>query len=818
MRLVIQRVTYGAVTVAGKTVASTGKGLVALVGFCTGDNRAASAYMARKLVSLRLWPQLQAQTQTPTQNDAAAASTNAVVDSSTPAEGKPWSCSAAQLGLDVLLVSQFTLHAVLKGNKPDYHLAMETEQAKALYEEFVHMVREEYDKARPKDKGQKTKNDSVDAPDPVSAPSASTPSSISSSSSIPAAAATSSPVPAPSGRIASGIFGADMCVSLANDGPVTILLDTDGMDFKSVLTKEEKMEQYKKKQQAIREKKLQEQQQQSGQQQGQGQQEKKSKGGQRQRDGNHANNRSHKSGGNQQQEGSGPGDGKQQQQGGGEGDRSSSSASNGASTAAAAVATVTSCAVSASPSKEEGDNDEAAKQKTDWNGSGKTRKPVTAAQVSPAPSDSSISKHSTASTHDPSTSTPLPPLPPGVSPSFSSLVGHTPLLFLRSPSIATGCLILGKAEFLNAGGSIKDRPALSIIQRAEHIGILKRGKPGWIVEGTAGNTGIGLALVGAERGYQTIVVMAENNSQEKKDALRAVGALVVEVPAVPFSNPNNYVHVAARMAEILRKKLKAENGDEEPHVLLADQWSNEANREAHFQTTGPEIWRQVNGNEHEHGHDGSADAKAKMASSSDSRPSMKNRISAFCAGAGTGGSLSGVGSYLLSMDASIRIILVDPSGSALKSYFERGCLEVSAGKSVAEGIGQGRLCDNLVRGGFRPDECIHVSDNEALKVAQQMLAQDGIFVGGSSAVNVAGAMQVARKLGPGHVIVTLLADGGQRYTSKLSNVSFLSSNSLPIPPWLDPTIKQTMDHQQMIQQLKKNALVDVDANTDNVVS
>jgi cysteine synthase A len=361
---------------------------------------------------------------------------------------------------------------------------------------------------------------------------------------------------------------------------------------------------------------------------------------------------------------------------------------------------------------------------------------------------------------------------------FASLVGNTSLIRLRGISESTGCNIYAKAEYENPGGSIKDRPACAIIDAAEKNGDLVRGEPGWIVEGTAGNTGLGLALVGASRGYRTLVVLADNNSEEKKQALRAVGAVLIEVPMVPFKNPNNFVHVAQRIYERMRDEFSKQS----PiiRVILADQWSNEANRNSHMLTTGPEIWKQTNG-----------------------------KIDAFCCGVGTGGTLSGVSLYLRTNNPKIQSVLIDPLGSSLKNYFEIGELKTDEERSIAEGIGQGRLPDNLIRNEYRPDYCIHITDNEALPIAYDLLQYEGISIGTSSCINVAGAYKLAKQLGPGHTIVTILADSGNRYTSKLSNPEFLKSKSLPIPSWLDNENEQTKQIQQMANEFLKQSIVEV---------
>jgi cysteine synthase A len=327
----------------------------------------------------------------------------------------------------------------------------------------------------------------------------------------------------------------------------------------------------------------------------------------------------------------------------------------------------------------------------------------------------------------------------------SDAIGNTPLVLLRKASEATGCTILGKCEFMNPGGSVKDRAALYIVLDAERRGALRKG--GLVVEGTAGNTGIGLALVGRARGYRTRIVIPDTQSQEKKDWLRLVGAEVVEVPAVPFRDPNHYVHVAERLAKEL--------ADEEPEgVLYANQWDNRANRQGHYETTGPEIWRQTAG-----------------------------RIDGFVSAIGTGGTLSGVGAFLKEQRRSVVVALADPMGAAMYHWFRHGELK-SEGSSVTEGIGQGRVTGNVE--GARVDEAYQIPDEEALPLVFDLLAGEGLCVGGSSAINVAGAMRLARTLGPGHTIVTILADHGSRYRSKLFDPAFLASRGLPLPPWAKP--------------------------------
>jgi cysteine synthase A len=316
-------------------------------------------------------------------------------------------------------------------------------------------------------------------------------------------------------------------------------------------------------------------------------------------------------------------------------------------------------------------------------------------------------------------------------------IGNTPLIRLRGPSEATGCAILGKAEFLNPGGSVKDRAALYMILDAEQRGLLKPG--GTIVEGTAGNTGIGLALVGNARGYRTVIVIPETQSKEKKDMLRLCGAELREVPAVPYRNPNNYVHVSERLA----KELGA---------FWANQWDNTANRDGHIASTGPEIWAQTGG-----------------------------RIDGFTCAIGTGGTLAGVSLFLKSKNEKIRIAVADPAGAAMYSWFKHGELK-SEGSSITEGIGQGRVTKNIE--GAPVDDAYRIPDDEALKVLFDLLKNEGLCLGGSSGINVAGAIRLAKDLGPGHTVVTILADSGTRYQSKLFNPAFLKEKGLPAPDWL----------------------------------
>jgi cysteine synthase A len=327
---------------------------------------------------------------------------------------------------------------------------------------------------------------------------------------------------------------------------------------------------------------------------------------------------------------------------------------------------------------------------------------------------------------------------------FVDSIGKTPLIELRAASAATGCRIFGKAEFLNPGGSVKDRAALAIIEDAEAKGLLRPG--GIIVEGTAGNTGIGLALVANARGYRTVIVIPETQSKEKKDLLRLCGADLREVAAVPYKDPNNYVHVSERMA----KELATVHPQ---GAVWANQFDNTANRSGHFRTTGPEIWRQTDG-----------------------------QVDGFICSVGTGGTLAGVGMFLKGQNPKIRIGLADPMGAALYAYYTQGQLK-SEGSSITEGIGQGRITKNIE--GAPVDVAYQVSDSEALPILFALLKEEGLCLGGSSGINVAGAIRMAKDLGPGHTIVTVLCDSGARYQSKLFNPAFLKSKSLPVPDWLD---------------------------------
>jgi cysteine synthase A len=327
---------------------------------------------------------------------------------------------------------------------------------------------------------------------------------------------------------------------------------------------------------------------------------------------------------------------------------------------------------------------------------------------------------------------------------IAEAIGNTPLIKLKRASEQTGCTILAKAEFMNPGQSIKDRAALFIIEDAVKSGRLRPG--GVIVEGTAGNTGIGLALVGNALGFRSVIVIPDTQSQEKKDALRLCGAELVEVPAVPYSNPNNYVKLSGRLAEQLAKT--------EPNgAIWANQFDNVANRDGHVQTTGPEIWNQTDG-----------------------------KVDGFTCAVGTGGTLAGVGIALKERNRSIKIALADPYGAALYSYYTTGVLKAE-GSSITEGIGQGRITRNLE--GAPIDLAYRISDEEAVALVFDLLEHEGLCLGGSSGINVAGAIRLARDLGPGHTIVTVLTDYGTRYQTKLFNPEFLRSKGLPVPHWLE---------------------------------
>jgi cysteine synthase len=326
---------------------------------------------------------------------------------------------------------------------------------------------------------------------------------------------------------------------------------------------------------------------------------------------------------------------------------------------------------------------------------------------------------------------------------FIATIGSTPLIKLRRASEETGCTILGKAEFLNPGGSVKDRAALYIVKDAEERGLLKPG--GVIVEGTAGNTGIGLALVGNALGYKSVIVMPETQSQEKKDMLRLCGADLRLVPAVPYANPMNYV----RYSETLAKEVAASSAN---GAIWANQFDNVANRRAHYETTGPEIWDQTDG-----------------------------KVDGFVASVGTGGTLAGAAMALKERNKNVKCYLADPMGSAIYSYYATGTLKAE-GNSITEGIGQGRITKNLE--GAPLDGWFQVTDEEMLPVLFDLVTEEGLILGGSTGINILGAIKAAKDLGPGHTIVTILADYGTRYQSKLFNPAFLREKKLPLPQWL----------------------------------
>ncbi|WP_024276336.1 MULTISPECIES: cysteine synthase A [unclassified Hyphomicrobium] len=336
------------------------------------------------------------------------------------------------------------------------------------------------------------------------------------------------------------------------------------------------------------------------------------------------------------------------------------------------------------------------------------------------------------------------PRPTAVCDSVLAAIGNTPLIKLRKASEETQCTILGKAEFMNPGQSVKDRAALFIIEDAVKKGALRPG--GCIVEGTAGNTGIGLTLVGNAMGFRSVIVIPETQSQEKKDTLRLCGAELIEVPAVPYSNPNNYVKLSGRLAEQLA--ATESNG-----AVWANQFDNVANREGHIRTTGPEIWEQTNG-----------------------------KVDGFVCAVGTGGTLAGIGIALKECNPAIKIGLADPMGAALYNYYTHGDLK-SEGSSITEGIGQGRITKNLE--GAPIDLAFQIPDGEAVPIIFDLLEHEGLCLGGSSGINVAGAIRLARELGPGHTIVTVLADTGMRYQSKLFNPEFLRAKGLSVPHWLE---------------------------------
>ena len=328
-----------------------------------------------------------------------------------------------------------------------------------------------------------------------------------------------------------------------------------------------------------------------------------------------------------------------------------------------------------------------------------------------------------------------------------SAIGNTPLIRLKAASDATGCDIYGKAEFMNPGGSVKDRAAIAIIEDAEERGDLRPG--GLIVEGTAGNTGIGLTMVGNAKGYTSVIVMPETQSQEKKDVLRIFGADLRLVPAKPYKDPRNYV----RYSETLAKELSETHPN---GVIWANQFDNTANYMGHYRTTGPEIWRQTDG-----------------------------KIDGFTCAVGSGGTIAGVGRYLKEQNEKVQIALSDPDGSALYNHYVNGELKAE-GNSISEGIGQGRITANLAEAPI--DTAYRLSDADALPIIFDLMRDEGLYLGGSTAINIAGAMAMAREMGPGHTIVTILCDSGQRYQSKVWNPDFLRSKSLPVPSWLESEI------------------------------
>ena len=324
-------------------------------------------------------------------------------------------------------------------------------------------------------------------------------------------------------------------------------------------------------------------------------------------------------------------------------------------------------------------------------------------------------------------------------------IGNTPLIKLKRASEQTGCTILGKAEFMNPGQSVKDRAGRQMILEAEKRGELKPG--GLVLEGTAGNTGIGLAVVANARGYRTLIVIPQTQSQEKKDTLRLCGAELVEVPALPYSNPNNYQHVAKRLADQLRKS--------EPNgVLFADQWNNLDNSKAHYVSTGPEIWEQTGG-----------------------------KVDAFICSVGTGGTLAGTSTFLREKKKDVVIGVADPRASAMYEWFKHGEAKLSPGGSVTEGIGLGRVTPIIKQA--KVDQAYLIPDEEAVPIIYELLEHEGLCLGGSSGINIAGAIRLARDLGPGHTIVTMLCDSGNRYQSKLFNPAFMRSKNLPVPEWLE---------------------------------
>jgi cysteine synthase len=347
----------------------------------------------------------------------------------------------------------------------------------------------------------------------------------------------------------------------------------------------------------------------------------------------------------------------------------------------------------------------------------------------------------------------------GKAPMYRSVIeaiGNTPLIRLQRASDETGCDILGKAEFMNPGQSVKDRAGLFIIRDAEKKGLLRPG--GVIVEGTAGNTGIGLTVVAKALGYRTVIVIPDTQSQEKKDALRLLGAELIEVPAVPYKNPNNYVKLSGRLAEQLART--------EPNgAIWANQFDNTANREGHIETTAQEIWRQTDG-----------------------------KVDGFVSAVGTGGTLAGTAMGLQGRRREVKIALADPLGAALHSFYTDGVLK-SEGSSITEGIGQGRITANLE--GFTPDFSFQVPDEEALPIVFDLVQEEGLCLGGSSGINIAGAIRLAREMGPGHTIVTILCDYGTRYQSKLFNPAFLRGKNLPVPGWMEKTVDIAVPYEKV---------------------
>ncbi|KQZ21764.1 cysteine synthase [Mesorhizobium sp. Root552] len=335
-------------------------------------------------------------------------------------------------------------------------------------------------------------------------------------------------------------------------------------------------------------------------------------------------------------------------------------------------------------------------------------------------------------------------------------IGNTPLIKLRRASEATGCEIYGKAEFMNPGQSVKDRAGLFIIRDAEKRGLLKPG--GVIVEGTAGNTGIGLTLVAKALGYRTVIVIPETQSQEKKDTIHLLGAELIEVPAVPYRNPNNYVKLSGRLAEQMAKT-------EAKGAIWANQFDNVANRDGHVDTTAKEIWEQTGG-----------------------------KVDGFVSAVGSGGTLAGVAEGLRKRGKNVKIALADPLGAALYSFYTDGELK-SEGSSITEGIGQGRITANLE--GFAPDFSYQIPDEEALPVVFDLIQEEGLCVGGSTGINIAGAIRLAKELGPGHTIVTILADYGTRYQSKLFNPEFLRGKNLPVPGWMEGKSNISVPYEQV---------------------